>query len=139
MRQQVGRWLLSGMMILSLGVPGGRADEPPAAAQGQDATEQVLGRYNLQPAVTKLGRGVANTMFGWLEVPETIHARWTPNDLGTGFFTGLGVGILKGVVRTGVGLYEMVTFFLPYPEGFAPILPPSGYFQRDKRERLPLG
>jgi hypothetical protein len=38
-----------------------------------------------------------------------------------------------------VGLYEAVTFFLPYPENFAPILPTLPYFEKNKKRRpLPL-
>jgi len=134
----MARWVLSGILATGISVPGGWGEEPGGTAPTGDPTEQVIGRYHLQPAFTKLGRGAANTLFGWLEIPETIHERYTPDDVGTGFFTGLGIGILKGLVRTGIGLYETVTFFLPYPEGFAPLLPPLGYFQQGRRERLPL-
>jgi hypothetical protein len=38
-----------------------------------------------------------------------------------------------------VGLYETVTFFLPYPEDFAPILPTLEYYNKSPgRRRLPL-
>jgi len=46
---------------------------------------------------------------------------------------------VKGAVRTAVGAYETVTFFLPYPEEFAPILPTLEYYQHStKRKPLPL-
>jgi len=98
-----------------------------------------MGRHNLHPAFEKLGRGLSNALGGWLEIPLTIHRRYATSDTGASFFTGAAHGLFRGLVRTGVGIYETATFFLPYPEHFAPILPTLEYFQRTtRRERLPL-
>nr|MBP6943473.1 exosortase system-associated protein, TIGR04073 family [Candidatus Omnitrophota bacterium] len=44
-------------------------------------------------------------------------------------FTGLTVGTIKGLglglVRTGAGIYEAVTFPFPIPEGYEPIVKPE--------------
>ena len=131
-------WSAAIMLSLSLGISlvwaeYGDATPPPA----QDRVDQVMGRYNLQPSFEKLGRGLANALFGWLEVPLTIHKRYTPTDTGGSFLTGTARGVFKGLVRTGVGVYETVTCFLPYPEGYAPILPTLEYFQKNTK-RQPL-
>lgn len=102
-----------------------------------DQVDELLLRYNLHPAFEKLGRGAGNFLTGWMEVPLNIGYRYTPRDAATSMFTGAALGIMKGFVRTGVGLYEMVTFFLPYPEQYAPILPTLEYFKRDQK-RAPL-
>jgi putative exosortase-associated protein (TIGR04073 family) len=130
------------MTVVGLPVPGlAAADEPSAAPaqQGPDRVDEMLGRYNLHPAFAKGGRGLSNFFLGWLEVPYNIHQHYAPSDAAASWFTGLGYGVVKGLVRTAVGFYEGVTFFLPYPENFAPILPTLPYFQRDqKRQPLPL-
>ena len=52
-----------------------------------------------------------------MEIPLNVGKKMHASDTGGSFFTGIAVGALKGVVRTGVGLYEAVTFLLPVPEG----------------------
>lgn len=114
-----------------------RAEQPLQPTQ--DPVDQMMGRYNVHPALNKLGRGVGNALGGWMEIPLNVGTRYSPSDSGSSFFTGLGYGIVKGVARTAVGLYETVTFFLPYPEDFAPILPTLEYYKKSPgRRRLPL-
>ncbi len=135
------RWMAVGLLIaMTVGVSTARADEATVAPSGgQDRVDEMLGRYNLQPAFEKLGRGVSNALFGWLEVPVNIDKRYSTSDTAGSWITGAGLGLVKGVIRTGVGVYEAVTFFLPYPENFAPILPTLPYFQKtSKRKPLPL-
>ena len=95
--------------------------------------------YNVQPAMTKLGRGLSNFLLGWLEVPLNTRRYYTRKDTVGSSLAGAAVGAFKGAVRTGVGLYETVTFFLPYPEHFRPVLPTLEYFQKtSRRQPLPL-
>ena len=104
-----------------------------------DPVDATLTRYNVHPALNKLGRGASNFTMGWLEIPLGIHQHKSARDTGGSFFTGIIYGVVKGATRTGVGLYEMVTFLLPYPEDFAPVLPTLEYFRKDTgRERLPF-
>ncbi|MBI3020696.1 MAG: exosortase system-associated protein, TIGR04073 family [Candidatus Omnitrophica bacterium] len=129
--------MVSLMLVLGFSIPVGRADPSPSVPTGQDRVDQLMGRYNLHPALEKLGRGVSNVLGGWLEIPLNIRTRYAENDAATSLFTGALYGFVKGVVRTGVGVYETATFFLPYPEDFAPILPTLEYFrQQDKRKSL---
>lgn len=132
-------WVIGVVLALALSAPSGWCEEMPGPPMGQDRIDELMGRYNLHPAFTKLGRGLANFFLGWTEIPLNIQKWYTPTDTGGSFFTGTAHGIFRGVVRTGVGLYETVTFFLPYPEEFAPILPTLEYFRHDtKRPPLPL-
>ena len=133
------RWLLLVICVLGVGLPrawgeGGRYD-----AGASDQVDQMMGRYNLHPAFAKLGRGASNAFGGFLEIPINIQQRTSNQDTAGSWFTGLAYGVFKGVVRTAVGVYETVTFFLPYPENFAPILPALAYFEKDpNREALPF-
>ena len=132
-------WLVSLMCLVSVGTLPAWAEMPSAAARSQDRVDEMMGRYNLHPAFEKLGRGVSNALGGWLEIPLNVDQRYSTSDTGGSFLTGTAYGVVKGIVRTGVGLYETVTFFLPYPENFAPILPTLPYFQKHtRRNPLPL-
>lgn len=134
-----GRYrILAVLLAWGLGM-GAAAAETTGAGEGHDRVDELFGRYNLQPAFEKGGRGLSNVFFGWLEIPLGVDARYSTHDVVGTTLTGTGVGVIKGLVRTGVGLYETLTFLLPYPENFAPILPTLPYFQRTpQRRRLPL-
>ena len=75
--------------------------------------------------IRKLGRGVANTLTGPLELPRNIVSVTEEE----GYAAGLTYGILKGiawsVLRTTVGIYETITFPIPLPSNYDPILEPE--------------
>ena len=73
-----------------------------------------------QDPIEKLGRGVVNILTGWIEIPKQVHQGAHQQEREVtgafrGFFTGAGMALL----RMGVGLYETVTFPIPYPKDFA--------------------
>lgn len=72
-----------------------------------------------QDPIHKFGRGVVNVLTGWIELPKQIHLGKTEDNPMTGVPIGLGKGVALTLLRTGIGLYEAVTFPLPYPHGFA--------------------
>lgn len=118
-----------------LGVAGLLAASAWAADSRQSASQDPaaygwLSRYHLYPAFGKLGRGAGNVLTGWLEIPLAVQTRYVNQDPITTFVTGAVVGLAKGVTRTLVGTYEVATFLLPYPDDFAPILPPLEYFSQ---------
>jgi putative exosortase-associated protein (TIGR04073 family) len=134
------RWFIAGLLIMSLGFTAiAWAEQPASMSRGRDRVDELMGRYSLSPAFTKLGRGVSNALLGWLEIPLNVQKRYTTSDTVGSGLAGAAIGIFKGAVRMGVGVYETVTFFLPYPEHFEPILPTLEYFQKHtKRQPLPL-
>ncbi len=73
---------------------------------------------------TKLGRGVANTLTGWMELPK--HTLMGVFSCNVTPIEGAAVGVFRGfgraVERTGIGLYEVFTFPIP---GYAPLLCPE--------------
>lgn len=81
-----------------------------------------------QDPFTKLGRGVANTLTGWVELPKNVYDTSVNDNAFAGITLGLAKGIGMGLVRTGAGLYEVVTFPFPLPENYRPILEPEYVF-----------
>ena len=125
------RWIIGAILAVGLWAPAGWSDEPaPSAPEGQDSVDVAMGRYNFPPALDKLGRGVSNVAGGWLEIPLNIGKWYAPNDAAASIVAGAVYGLIKGVVRTGVGVYETLTFFIPIPRNFAPILPTLEYYQK---------
>lgn len=97
----------------------------PAYAQYEIETKEFPGKKQL----TKLGRGLANIFAGWAEIPKEIYERSRDAEtLGSIVFTAPVVGIAKAAGRTAVGFFETVTFFLPIPEEYGPIIEPEYVF-----------
>jgi len=76
----------------------------------------------------KLLRGVTNAITGWVELPKNIYDTSVEENI----VSGLTVGTIKGfgmaIVRTGAGVYEVVTFPFDIPEDYVPILDPEYVF-----------
>lgn len=81
-----------------------------------------------QDPFTKLGRGVANTLTGWVELPKNIYNTSVEDNAFAGLTLGLAKGAGMTLVRTGAGLYEIATFPFPLPQDFRPILEPEYVF-----------
>jgi putative exosortase-associated protein (TIGR04073 family) len=64
-----------------------------------------------------------------VELPKTVYY----DTLEDGPLYGLTVGVLEGlswgIARTLVGIYEVLTFPFPIPEGYRPIYTPSYPYQ----------
>jgi putative exosortase-associated protein (TIGR04073 family) len=80
----------------------------------------------------KLGRGVANMLTFPLELPSQI----SKTNITDGPIAAFTWGLLKGVGMMGsralVGVYETVTFPMPIPEGYEPILTDPEFFLEDQ-------
>ena len=111
------------------------AAERARPPRNTDVTDEFLLHYELHPVIEKLARGTGNVLGGWLEVPLNVQQRYSTTDTVTSVLSGTAIGVVKGAVRTGVGLYEVVSFWLPYPPKFAPILPTLEYFKRSERRK----
>jgi len=86
-------------------------------------------------AAEKAVRGMANAGLGVVvELPKTVYY----DTLEDGPLYGLTVGVLEGlswgIARTLVGIYEVVTFPFPAPEGYRPILTPAYPYQPGKTD-----
>ncbi|MBI5286475.1 MAG: exosortase system-associated protein, TIGR04073 family [Deltaproteobacteria bacterium] len=92
------------------------------AQAGEESTGAKIG--------LKFARGVVNTGLGLvIDWPKTIYYDTKKEGPAYGFTVGLFKGIGVGLGRTLVGVYELVTFPVPYPEDYKPILTPDFPFQ----------
>lgn len=78
----------------------------------------------------KLARGVANTMFGCLELPLTIQRVYRFQGGIPASTLGVVSGMAAATTRTAIGLFEVVTFpfglpSTPYDTGYGPLLQPE--------------
>lgn len=78
-----------------------------------------------QNMLRKLGRGVANILTGWIELPKNIYETSVEENVGMGLTVGLAKGIGMSIVRTGAGVYDTITFPFPIPEDYEPLLEPE--------------
>ena len=83
--------------------------------------------YAQDPA-KKLGRGLANILTGWVELPKNIYDTSVEENILSGLTMGLAKGVGMTIVRTGAGVYETVTFPFPIPEDYQPVLEPEFVF-----------
>ncbi|HNY28525.1 MAG TPA: exosortase system-associated protein, TIGR04073 family [Candidatus Sumerlaeota bacterium] len=92
----------------------------------QPMPEETKRKVERDTKVTrKFARGFANTLFGWLEVPRQMNTEIRESNMFTGFLVGGFRGCAFTVTRTGVGLVELVTFWQPIPNNYAPIMEPE--------------
>ncbi|MDQ6623649.1 MAG: exosortase system-associated protein, TIGR04073 family [Verrucomicrobiota bacterium] len=103
------RTLLAGVLLIAFVVLA-RADiqNPPSNAYGP---------------TRKLGRGISNLLYGWAELPTQIAK---VNDVeGNSAAGGFGVvrGVGRSLLRTGAGIFEIITFPFPVMRGtYYPVL-----------------
>ncbi len=80
-------------------------------AQVYDPTGEFPPTTGMEKALTKLGRGLSNVFLGWAEVPLTFDRNLKK---GKPFAYLFGVapvlGTARAFVRTGTGVFEVVTF-----------------------------
>jgi putative exosortase-associated protein (TIGR04073 family) len=101
------------------------------------ALPQVAGAQEYS-AARKLGRGLAGTVTGFLEVPGNMTRVYQERGPAMGFTLGFAQGLGKLVVREIVGAYEILTSWFEVPPGFKPILEPEfpwGYFGESRPGR----
>ncbi len=101
-----GHWLMIGGMLTAV-----------AIALPQQTAAQDAG--------AKFTRGAANTTLGILEIPGCVKDMTQKH----GPWMGYTVGFFKGVgmmpVRTIVGVYEWLTFYIPAPANYDRVLVPE--------------
>lgn len=100
---KVSGWLLVGAVIFGLSASVSVADN----------------------ATRKLGRGLANTLFGICEIPIQIQLMVEKEGSGAGATYGVVKGFGHFFMREGVGIYEVLTFPIPYPRYYEPIIEPE--------------
>ena len=99
-------------------------------AQVYDPSGEIAPTTGFEKALTKLGRGLSNVFLGWAEIPLTFDRNLKK---GKPFAYLFGVapvlGTARAVIRTGTGVFEVVTFpFSDRDVNYEPILEPEYIF-----------
>jgi len=97
---------LVGILMIALIVLAG-----PVLAQSYDPDEDFPRATGVEKALTKLGRGLSNIMFGWAEIPVTFDKNLKKGKP-LGYLLGVApvLGTARAVMRTSTGVYEVVSF-----------------------------
>ena len=80
----------------------------------------------------KLGRGISNIGTSIFEIPKSIQESFYSDGPVAATTYGMIDGIFKFFVRTVVGAYEVITFPIPLPSEYAPIVEPEFLFSPDE-------
>lgn len=81
------------------------------SAQSYDPDQTIPKPTHIQKRMNKLGRGLSNIIFGWTEIPLTFDQRLRSGKPLTYLLTTAPVlGTTKALMRTGVGVWEVMTF-----------------------------
>jgi putative exosortase-associated protein (TIGR04073 family) len=107
--------LITLMLVLSAGSAFATSSDADVARQQTDFGKMLH----------KLGRGVTNVFTCWVEVPRQISTEWQKTDPVTGFFVGGIKGVGWGFARFVTGVYDTVTFPIPVPPGYQPMIEPE--------------
>ncbi len=76
-------------------------------------------------ALRKLGRGFSNLLFGFIEMPNQYTKAVAEHGGAAGVTYGLPKGFVRWIGRELVGVYEIVTFPVPLPRGYKPVMKPE--------------
>lgn len=79
--------------------------------------------------LTKLGRGITNIVFFWMEIPVNTQKAANRHGVASGFFEGIFTGLYYGTGRILTGAYDVVTFLIPLPSGYGALMKPDYVFE----------
>jgi len=79
----------------------------------------------------KLGRGLMNILDAVVEIPGTMLRTGEEKGAGAAFTEGLFMGVVNTVKRVVVGAYETVSFPIPVPADYEPILDEPQFLSTD--------
>ena len=91
----------------------------------QDMPTDFARRDPVMGATRKLGRGLANTGLGWVELFKGVQSVSDEKGFWAGFTWGPLYGAANAIKRTGVGVAETLTFPVGGPDHYEPILEPE--------------
>jgi len=124
MRQRIVRgaraMILAAGLCLSLG-------STTVAAEDQSIPAQVGAKFV---------RGTANFATGWVEIPKQIYLVGKKEGWVQGAFRGPLEGFGMFIARTVAGAYEVLTFPIPLPPRYQPMLLPDYVWQEEPTEQL---
>lgn len=86
----------------------------------------------VQDMSAKLSRGVFNVLTGCGEIPRQMIVSGQERGWWAVLPVGIPAGAIMTVVRTGVGAFEIGTFFIPINDSYGPIIDPAFVWQHAK-------
>ena len=107
--------------------PRWRGDQAPAVNPATFQGAEETGRYGTTfgRGLHKLGRGVLNFFTGPLEIPKRMAMVWRDTDPVTGIVVGGIEGFGWFIARSMTGAYDVLTFPIPVPANYAPLMDPE--------------
>ena len=91
----------------------------------QDMPSDIARKDPAMGATRKLGRGLANTGLGWVELFKGVQSVSDEKGFWAGLTWGPLYGAANAIKRTGVGVAETVTFPVGGKNNYEPILEPE--------------
>jgi len=98
---------------------------------GAGTAAAALEKEPVYDAGDKLTRGLANVLFGFLEIPRNIHVTTADDGMLAGWTVGIGKGLGWMGLRLLAGVYETLTFFIEEPNHYAPVVEPEYVWQAE--------
>lgn len=101
-----------------------------AVFTGAVRAETVDAEVIAQDMSSKLSRGVFNVLTGWGEIPRQMIISGREKGWWAVLPIGVPAGALMTVIRTGTGLFEIVTFCAPIDNTYGPLIDPAFVWQK---------
>ncbi|MBP8132194.1 MAG: exosortase system-associated protein, TIGR04073 family [Candidatus Hydrogenedentes bacterium] len=97
---------VTGLLALAIFV-----ETPLVVAQNFNPDLDLPKPTGFEKVLTKLGRGISNILLGWAEIPVTWD-RKLKEGKPLGYLVGVApvLGTARAFIRTGTGVFEVVTF-----------------------------
>lgn len=103
----------------------------PAARADYTYTDTLDDSYG-EKASHKLGRGVGNVLFGWIDIFKGVEDVGEEHGAVAGATWGPIRGLGQALGRTAAGAYEIITFPIAAPGDFEPLIEPEFVLDRDR-------
>ncbi len=100
-------------VLLAFSLPAMAAVAPEVEIQGEGTPQR------------KLQRGFLNVVLSPFDISNELSKEVRNDTIPPSWVAGLGRGSIYAVGRALVGVYEMVTFPIPYPAKYKPVLSPE--------------
>lgn len=109
-----------------------------ALARAEMAVAQAHERSYPEQIGTKFLRGVTNLVTGVAELPKQVYLVGRAEGWVKGAFRGPIEGLGMVIARTIAGAYEVLTFPLPVPPGYQPLLLPEYVWEPEPPPQLTI-
>jgi len=98
-------------LLIAVSLMGAVLISMPVQAQMYNPDVDLPKPTGMEKALTKMGRGISNILFGWAEIPMTFDKNLKKGKP-LGFLVGVTpvLGGARAVMRTGTGVFETVSF-----------------------------